>query len=282
MRIAYLGPAGTFTEDALREAMPDGSYEPLLTATIHEAILAVAEGRADRALAPFENSIEGSIRTTLDALALDIEGVEIVGEHDYRVRPFLIARRELALDEIEEVRSHPQPLSQCAGYLRRELPNARLRAADSTAQAVREISESNAPAAALAARSAAELYGCQILAEAEPDAADNITRFVWIAPRGAVKHEPEKIPGRAWKTSLVFSELGADHPGALVSALEEFSSRDVNLARIESRPLRQGLGKYMFFLDAEGGLHEEPVAAAVEALRGKADRVTILGSYPLS
>lgn len=282
MRIAYLGPAGTFTEDALRESLASSAeYEPMLTATIHDAILAVAEGRADRALAPFENSIEGSVRTTLDALALDIEGVEIVGEHDYRVKPVLIAARQLPLDQVEEVRSHPQPLSQCARYLRETLPQASLRAAESTAQAVREISESERPIAALGARSAAELYGCVVLDEAEPDAADNITRFVWIAPEGSGQRGPQAPSQGRWKTSLVFSELGADHPGALVSALKEFSDRDVNLSRIESRPLRQGLGRYMFFLDAEGGLHEEPVAAAVTALQGMAERVKILGSYPV-
>lgn len=282
MRIAYLGPAGTFTEDALVEALPEAEYEPLRTATIPEAIAAVAEGRADRALAPFENSIEGSIRATLDALALDIEGVEIVGEHDYRVRPLLIAREPLAMDEIKEVRSHPQPLSQCARWLRRTLPEARLKASESTAQAVREVSESELPIAALGSRSAAELYGCHVLVEAEADALDNTTRFVWIAPAGSSPDPSDVDPEAPWKTSLVFSELGADHPGALVEALREFSDRQVNLSRIESRPLRQGLGRYMFFLDTEGALHEEPVAAAVEALRGIAERVKILGSYPLA
>lgn len=280
-RIAYLGPAGTFTEDALREALPAGQYEPLRTATIHEAILAVSEGRADRALAPFENSIEGSIRITLDALALDIPEVEIVGEHDYRVKPLLIGRQRLSLDQIEEVRSHPQPLSQCARYLRQTLPQARLRSTESTAQAVREVSESESPIAALGARSAAELYDCLVLAEATPDAADNVTRFVWIAPHGAHSSQPEPDSAERWKTSLVFSELGEDHPGALVAALREFSSRGVNLSRIESRPLRQGLGRYMFFVDTEGGLHEQPVAAAIEALREIAAQVKILGSYSL-
>jgi prephenate dehydratase len=278
LRVAYLGPAGTFTEDALREFLAGkGEFEPLPTATIPEAIEAVAEGRADRALAPFENSIEGSIRPTLDALALDVPGVTIIGEHDFRVRPQLIARREIALEEIEEVRSHPQPLSQCSRFLREQLPKARLRPAESTAQAVREIRESERPLAALGARSAAELYGCVILREATPDAEDNVTRFVWLAPAGTPVPES---PG-PWKTSIVFWELGADHPGALVEALLEFSSRGVNLSRIESRPLRQGLGRYMFFIDAEGGLHEEPVAAAIEGLKAKAERVSLLGSYPL-
>lgn len=289
-RIAYLGPAGTFTEDALIEAVAGREdFEPVLTATIDAAIAAVAEGKADLALAPIENSIEGSIRATLDTLALDVSGVAIIGEHDFRVRPQLIARQPLPLERIEEVRSHPQPLSQCARFLRETLPGARLRAAESTALAVREVSESDAPIAALGARAAAELYGCVVLREAEPDFEDNITRFVWIAPAKKVVELPDTLrragaggsTGERWKTSLVFSGLGADHPGALVGALEEFSKREVNLSRIESRPLRLGLGRYMFFVDAEGGLHEEAVASAVDALAAKAERVKVLGSYPL-
>ncbi len=125
MKIAYLGPAGTFTEDALREARGvEGEYEPLRTATIREAILAVEQGEADRALVPFENSIEGSVRSTLDTLAFDAEKVTIVGEHDFAVRAMLIARQDMELERIETVISHPQPLAQCARFLREQLPNA--------------------------------------------------------------------------------------------------------------------------------------------------------------
>lgn len=276
MRIAYLGPAGTFTEDALRGALSaNAEYESLRTPTIREAILAVEQGEADRALVPFENSIEGSVRSTLDTLAFDARGVTIVGEHDFAVRAMLIARQETELERIETVISHPQPLAQCARFLREQLPNASSQSAESTAAAVKLISESEAPWAAIGAKAAAELYGCTILREGIEDEANNVTRFVWIAPAGA-----EPSGGASWKTSLVFSELGEDHPGALVNALREFSSRDVNLTRIESRPLRLGLGRYMFFCDLEGALSEAPVAEAVEALRGKAESVRILGSYP--
>lgn len=276
MRIAYLGPAGTFTEDALREAVEPGvEFERLRTATIHEAILAVERGEAERALVPFENSIEGSVRSTLDTLAFDAEGVTIVGEHDFAVRAMLISREALDLDRIEGVLSHPQPLAQCARFLREQLPNAERQSVESTAEAVRIVSESEAPWAAIGARSAAEIYGCTILRENIEDEANNVTRFVWIAPAGT-----EPLRGEAWKTSLVFSELGEDHPGALVNALREFSSREVNLSRIESRPLRLGLGRYMFFCDLEGALTEAPVREAIEALRGKAESVRILGSYP--
>jgi len=276
MRIAYLGPAGTFTEDALGEALPDGGYEPLRTATIHDAILAVERGEADRALVPIENSREGSVRPTLDTLAFETGTVTIAGEHDYRVRVHLIARPGTQTEEVEAVLSHPQPLAQCAGFLRERFAGVELRSVSSTAAAVRMVSESARPWAALGARAAAALYGCELLVEGVEDSDDNVTRFVWIAPEGT-----EPAGDGPWKTSLVFSEVGADHPGALVECLSEFSDRGINLTRIESRPLRQGLGRYMFFCDLEGRESEAPVAEAIAALRTKAASVRILGSYPL-
>jgi prephenate dehydratase len=276
VRIAYLGPAGTFTEDALREAIEPGvEFERLRTPTIHEAILTVERGEAERALVPFENSIEGSVRSTLDTLAFDAERVTIVGEHDFAVRAMLIGSEARDLDQITAVLSHPQPLAQCARFLRESLPGVEQRGVSSTAEAVRLVSESDQPWAAIGAHSAVELYGCAILREGIEDEANNVTRFVWIAPAGT---KPEG--GESWKTSLVFSELGEDHPGALVNALREFSSREVNLTRIESRPLRLGLGRYMFFCDLEGAESDEPVSEAIKALRTKADSVRILGSYP--
>ena len=192
--------------------------------------------------------------------------------------PHLIAREGVELGAIEAVLSHPQPLAQCARFLRERLPAVERRSVSSTAAAVRMVGESERPWAAIGARSAAELYGCVILREGIEDEADNVTRFVWIAPEGTEVAEGE---GSAWKTSLVFSELGEDHPGALVEALREFSSRGVNLSRIESRPLRRGLGRYMFFCDLEGAVDDPPVAEAVAALRAKAESVRLLGSYPI-
>jgi prephenate dehydratase len=276
MKIAYLGPAGTFTEDALGEAIPGAEFEPVRTATIHEAILAVESGEADRALVPIENSIEGSVRPTLDTLAFDAESVTIVGEHDYRVRVHLIARAGIEVKEIEAVLSHPQPLAQCARFLRIVLGEAEQRSVSSTAAAVRMVSESQRPWAALGARAAAGLYGCDLLLEGVEDEAGNVTRFVWIAPAGT-----EPAGSGPWKTSLVFSELGEDHPGALVNALGEFASRGINLSRIESRPLRQALGRYMFFCDLEGAATDPAVAEAIAQLRTKAESVRLLGSYPV-
>lgn len=275
-RVAYLGPPGTFTEDALRTAVGDEPIEGRPTATIYEAILAVENGEADRALVPFENSIEGAVRSTLDTLAFDTAGATIVGEHDFPIRSNLIARREIELGEVEVVLSHPQASAQAARFIREQLPKAELRASPSTADAVRQVAESEERWAALGAASAAELYGCVILRDGVEDEPDNVTRFVWLAPEGTAPSGEGP-----WKTTFVFSELGDDRPGALVEALAEFSNREVNLSRIESRPLRRGLGRYMFFCDIEGRGDERPVAEAIEALRAKAESVRVLGSYPL-
>ncbi len=278
MRIAFLGPAGTFTEDALREALPAGEeIEAVRTPTIHDAIVAVERGDAERALVPFENSIEGSVRSTLDTLAFDAAGVTIAGEHDFRVHAHLIARGGIELEQVSAILSHPQPLAQCAGFLREHLPGVERRSVSSTAEAVRMVGESVRPWAAIGARAAAEIYGCTVLREGIEDEADNVTRFVWIAPANT-----EPGGEGPWRTSLVFSELGADHPGALVDALQEFSSRAVNLSRIESRPARQGLGRYMFFCDLEGAVTDPAISEALSSLRQKAESVRILGSYPTS
>jgi prephenate dehydratase len=277
VKIAYLGPRGTFSEDALRAAVGEDEVEAVPSPTVYDAIMAVGEGAAERALVPFENSIEGAVTATLDTLAFDASGVTLVGEYDLPVRHCLIAREEIPLDRIEVVVSHPQPSAQCARFIRENLPQAEVRAAPSTAEAVRTVAESDAPWAALGAESAAGLYGAAVLRHGVEDEPDNITRFVWVAPEGT-------SPSGAgpWRTALVFSELGEDHPGALVEALQEFSGREINLTRIESRPLRRGLGRYQFFLDIEGAAGDAPLSEAIEALRAKAETVRVLGSWPIA
>jgi prephenate dehydratase len=277
MRISYLGPAGTFTEDALRGAMGDADAEIVPAPNVYDAIRAVDSGSADRALVPFENSIEGAVRSTLDTLAFDTPSVTIVGEHDHPIRHSLIARTQLPLSEITTVLSHPQASAQCARFIRENLPGAEVRAVASTAEGAHRVSQSEETWAALAARSAAALYGCAVLADGVEDSPDNVTRFVWIAPDDTLA-----FGEGPWRTTLVFAELGEDHPGALVDALVEFSSRGVNLTRIESRPRRRGLGRYMFFLDLEGSAEDPVVAEAIDGLRTKAESVRTLGSYPVN
>jgi prephenate dehydratase len=276
MRVAYLGPPGTFNHDALRVAAADEGAEGVPSPTVYEAILAVETGDVERALVPFENSIEGAVRATLDTLVLEASSVTIVGEHDHPIRHSLIAASELPLSDIRVVLSHPQASAQCARFVRERLPQAEVRAAPSTADAVRRVSESAESWAALGAASAARLYGCVVLSEGVEDEPENVTRFVWVAPQGT-----RPAGDGPWRTTLVFYELGEDHPGALVDALLEFSRRDVNLTRIESRPRRRGLGSYMFFLDLDGPDSDPIVSDAIEGLRGKAESVRVLGSYPI-
>lgn len=277
MRVAYLGPDGTVSHEALMSVPEAGGFELVPEPTLHDAVVAVHDGSVDRALVPIENALEGSVNPTLDALAFETDDVVIVGELRHPVHLCLLAGRPLALDAIETVVSHPQASAQCARFLRTELPDARVVAAPSTAEAVRQaVTGDDAAAAAVGTRHAAELYGATVLALDVEDDDGNETRFVWIARAGT---EPEG-GGERFKTALVFWGAGSAGPGWLVRCLLEFATRGVNLTRIESRPRREGLGEYMFFLDVDGGLDQPPVAGAVEGLRAHADVVRVLGSFP--
>jgi prephenate dehydratase len=278
MRLGYLGPAGTFSEEALRAATDAADAELVPCPTIFATVVAVQDGAVDRALVPIENALEGAVDATLDALAVETRDVAIVGESVLRIRNCLIARDGVSRENVTVVVSHPQPLAQCARYLRSELAHATVRAATSSAEAVRIVAETDEPWAALGTRTAAALYGCRVLAEGVDDDPDNATRFVWLARAGA---EPEG-GGRAgaWRTSLVFAGAGDSQPGWLVRCLSEFASRGVNLTKIESRPLSGRLGHYRFWADVDGRAADAPVAEAVERLHAYCEEVRVLGSYP--
>ena len=273
MRVGYLGPEGTVSHEALAAA--GGEVEPVPLPTLPAAVLAVHDGDVDRALVPIENALEGSVNPVLDALVFETEDVAIVGELRHPVHFCLVAASPLDVDAIRTVVSHPQASGQCARFLRETLGHAQMVTAPSTADAVRQVADGLEAAAALGTHQAAELYGCAVLRENVEDHPDNETRFVWLARAGT-----EPADGERFKTTLVFWGAGSSGPGWLVRCLAEFAERDVNLTRIESRPLRQRLGEYMFFLDLDGRLSDEAVAAAVDGLRGHADVVRVLGSFP--
>jgi prephenate dehydratase len=273
-RVAFLGPAGTFTEEALRASAP-GPVDEVPYPSIYETVMAVHEGETDMAVVPIENSLEGSVTTTLDALATDATDVQIAKEFVLPVTHNLIAAHELPLEHIRRVISHPQATPQCARFLRDKLAHAERAVAGSTAEAVRAVAEANEPWAAIGSKLAAELYGAVVLVEGIEDESGNETRFVWLARAGA---EPL---GDATKTSIVFWGFNDVSPGALVAVLTELSSRGINLTKIESRPRRVGgLGHYMFFADLEGVAGEPNVAEALDALRGRVRGMKVLGSYP--
>jgi prephenate dehydratase len=273
-RVAFLGPEGTFTEEALLASPEADQLEPVPEPTVYECVMAVHAREVDQAVVPIENSLEGSVNATLDALVFETQEVTIIGEQVHPIQHCLIARRPLQLAEIERVVSHPQANAQCARFIRTRLPNALVTSANSTADAVRMVAESEEPWAALGNRLSAQLYGCQILEAGVEDVAENETRFVWLA-----RERPAGSGGGAWKTSVVFWGL-PDSPGALLSVLQEFADRDVNLSKIESRPLKQRLGRYIFFADLEGEQSDAAVQAALDAVGAKVETLRILGSYP--
>jgi prephenate dehydratase len=274
VKIAFLGPEGTFSEEALLTAIERSDLDPSPLPTIYDCVIAVQERRVERAFVPIENSLEGSVDATLDTLVFETDEVQIVGEVIHPVRHSLIARGELALEDIERVVSHPQANAQCARFLRERLSGAEVVAAPSTADAVRMVAETDAPWAALGTRLSAELNACRVLLEGVEDHPDNETRFVWLGR----ERSGESSPG-PFKTSIVFWGL-PDAPGALMEVLRAFADRDVNLSKIESRPLKQGLGRYIFFADLEGADTDQQIAGAVDAVRSRVDTVRVLGSYP--
>jgi prephenate dehydratase len=285
MRAGYFGPEGTHTQEALLADIAGLEIDTVPLATIYDTVMAVHEGAVDTALVPIENSLEGSVNATLDALAMETDDVIIVGEVVQPIRHCLIARTSLELSEIETVVSHPQANAQCARFIRTRLPQAQVLAGSSTADAVRVVAEHDGPWAALGNRLAAERYGCLVLRAGVEDVAENETRFVWLARAGTDPGGPRVLasgtaPLGPWKTAIVFWGLGSEAPGWLVACLSEFARRGVNLTRIESRPRKQGLGRYMFFVDLEGHEEDAAIAAGLDGLGERVERLKVLGCYP--
>ncbi len=285
MRAGYFGPEGTYTQEALLADTAGLTLETVPLPTIYDTVMAVHEGTVDRALVPIENSLEGSVNATLDALAMETEDVMIVGEVVHPIRHCLIARTHRELSDIETVVSHPQANAQCARFIRTRLPAARVLAGSSTADAVRTVAQHDGPWAALGNRIAAERYGCVVLLAGVEDVADNETRFVWLGRPGSAPGGPRLalsggLPTGPWKTAVVFWGVGSEAPGWLVACLSEFAERGVNLTRIESRPRKQGLGRYMFFVDLEGREDDAHVAAGLAGVRAHVETVRVLGTFP--
>ncbi|WP_371781826.1 prephenate dehydratase [Streptosporangium subroseum] len=271
-KLAYLGPEGTFTEEALRILAPEA--ERLPSANVSAALDAARRGEADGAVVPLENSLEGAITTTLDELAWG-EPLLITAELLLPVEFSLLARQDAVISRIKRVFTHPAAITQCRNFIARELPDAVVIAAPSTAAAAQEVALPGSPYdAAIAARIAGEHYGLVELAAKIGDRSDTVTRFVRVSRPGSM---PE--PTGSDRTSLV-AFLTDDHPGALLEMLTEFSVRGVNLTRIESRPTGDGIGRYFFHFDFEGHVADARVGEALSGLHRICEDVRFLGSYP--
>ena len=271
MRIGYLGPPGTFSDEALSLCDLAQGAEPVPFATFAEAYEAALSGAVDAALLPIENSIEGSITAVLD-LMVHRPGLRIRREVLLAVRQCLLGPAGTRLSEVRRVLSHPQPLGQCARYLREKLPGAALEATRSTTEAAAKVAGGEPGAAALGSRAAVKLYGLAVLAEDIQDASENLTRFVLVA-------REDEAPTGADRTSIAFT-LDRDRPGGLYEVMGEFARRGLNLSKIESRPTRASMGHYIFFLDFEAHRRDASGAEALAGVLARVDRLHLLGSYP--
>ncbi|OFW60685.1 MAG: hypothetical protein A2133_05660 [Actinobacteria bacterium RBG_16_64_13] len=278
--VGFLGPSGTFTEEALRATLdqqtPNGRVRKFLPfSSMPETIEAVSSGEVDCAIVPIENSIEGSVSATIDMLAHEVDNLQIVREVRHAIRHCLLARPGVTLDQITKVISHPHANGQCRIWLRRNLPGVEIEAANSTANAVEKVSLSPEPWAAIGNRLAGTTYGCETLAADIEDHKDNETRFIFLA-----RQRERQDSFEPYKTSVV-CEIAKDQPGALLLILQEFAFRHINLTKIESRPSKRRLGDYIFIVDMEGKVDDIPIADALRCLCCKLPRVTVLGSYPV-
>ena len=271
-RIGFLGPRGTFTEEALRAMSVSDGAELLPLATAEAVLDAVRSGEVDRGLVAIENSIEGGVTATLDNLASG-EPLVIVDEVVIRVRFALMARPGTALGSVRRIATHAVAAAQCRTWALTTLPDAEIVPVSSNAAGAQAVA-GGAYDAALAPAIAADVYGLEVLADDVADSNEAWTRFVLISRPGGVP-----APTGADKSTL-FLYMREDHPGALLEILTEFSVRGVNLTRIESRPTRKALGDYYFSIDCEGHVQDARVGEALRGLHRVCAHVRFLGSYP--
>lgn len=268
-RVAYLGPPGTFGEEAALKYAPDGELLPFPS---HAAVAAAVEsGMAEVGVVAIENSLNGSVAETLDILIHDTT-LQIIDELVLPIVHNLVVKPGTRADQVRFIYSHPQALGQCRQFLERCFPNAQLEAALSTAHAVELALKHDHDAAAIATARAAELAGAEILARSIQDARNNVTRFVVLGT------EPRPPTGFD-RTSIAFT-FADDRPGLLASVLNEFAARSINCTKLESRPTKAVFGEYVFLIDFEGHRDDPPCREALEAIRPRCAMLKVFGSYP--
>jgi len=272
-KVGYLGPEGTFTEQAMLRVPELAAAEPVPFNLMTDVLFAVEDGRIDLGVVPVENAIEGTVNAIVDAMAFDVD-VLVQREIVEPVSLNLVARSGTDLSAVERVHAIPVASSQCRRWLREHLPNVEYVAASSNADAARTVATGDDPgAAAIANPRAAEVYGLDILASEIEDHPENQTRFVVVARTGVPK------PTGHDKTSIVVFQR-ADRPGSLLAILQEFAARSINLSLLLSRPTKTSLGDYCFLLDLDGHVSDPVVADCLRTLRATQANVKFLGSYP--
>ena len=268
-KIAYLGPPGTYSEQAAKQW--NNVDELLPVESIPAVAKSVEEGESYQGVVPIENSIEGGVTFTLDLLIHD-STLSICGEVIVPINHYLMAQKEIDFESITTVFSHPQSLGQCRQFLLNNIPQAILVASLSNAKAVEEMLDSTPNSAAISSERSANLYGATVLQKNVEDNPNNETRFVILS------HDDHEITLND-KTSLCF-EFDGDSPGILSESLTEFAARNINLVKIESRPNKGRLGRYVFLVDIDGHRKTVEVKQALDSLQKKVSMLKIFGSYP--
>lgn len=268
--IGYLGPKGTFSHEAVEVYSQKGAHDLIEFSSIQEVLNAVKNGTVDEAIVPIENSLEGAVNVTLDVLAKE-DGLFIVSELIIPIHLHLIARKGTTINEVKAIISHPQPLGQSRNYLNKVFPDIVQIEESSTSKAAKRVSESEDKCAAIASKSAAQVHGLEILESNIQDFENNRTRFVIISKCLKSKTGMDK-------TSIVFST--ENKPGSLYRILDIFSLWDINMTRIESRPAKNKLGQYIFFIDIDGHIEDQDVYDALTMVKRKTSFYKFLGSYP--
>ena len=270
-KIGYLGPSGTFTGAAAIKYAGGLPGELICYKSMSQIVAGVERGQLDEGVVPLENSIEGAVNQILDLVAQS-PGIKFLGEVIMNIRHYLLVRQGISISEVTKVMSHPQALAQCREFLAKNLPGIETADTSSTAQAASIVAGSGEPWAAIGTNLAARDYGLEMAAADIQDSSDNATRFIILS-----RDDADPVPG--CRTSLIV--IAKDRPGALYGILREFTLREINLTRIESRPVKKRLGQYMFFIDLEGHREDSGVEDAIKAISGKAEFLRILGSYPM-
>lgn len=270
---AYLGPAGTFTELALRQvkAAANQEWKPVLS--VADALAEVLSGKAFRAIVPVESSVEGGVSATLDALATT-EGLQIYGEYLVPVNFNLVAKPGVKLADVKTIAAHPVAYAQVRKWLGANIKNHKHLQSTSNAAAASDLWENEKIDAAVSTPNITDHYMVKVIAKNIADTKHAETRFIEVGKKGSIP----KRTGQD-KTSVIV-ELPSDRPGALLEMLEQFAVRGVNLSRIESRPVGDRLGRYRFNVDAIGHATDEAVAEAIQGLYRFSPKLTFLGSYP--
>ncbi|NCO65099.1 MAG: prephenate dehydratase [Candidatus Aquicultor secundus] len=272
-KIGFLGPRGTYTQEALLKLLLVSDEDIVPYPTEADVIRAVERGEVDKGMVAIENSIEGSVNATLDVLAFEASLV-IEREIIIPINHSLMAKPGVKLEDITTVLSHPQAIAQCRRYLSEKLPQANLELAGSNAAAAQLVAEQGGTLAAIGPRLAAQIYGLNVLDIGIEDFEDNQTRFVLVGKEPAAKTGHDK-------TSIVCF-IYEDRPGSLLLILQEFAYRYINLTKIQSRPTKKALGDYCFFIDFEGHMDDEIIASTLKCLKCKVREVKVLGSYPMA